>query len=92
MGKSPSYMQVRTLMLLGLLFVATSGGIGQAAQSASSDFKVTLLGTSTPNPLPDRFGPTTLVEAGNEKLLFDCGRGTTIRLWQLKIPRRRYRK
>jgi ribonuclease Z len=47
---------------------------------------VTLLGTSTPNPLPDRFGPSTLVEAGSEKMLFDCGRGSTIRLWQLKIP------
>jgi ribonuclease Z len=47
---------------------------------------VTLLATSTPNPLPDRFGPSTLVEAGNEKLLFDCGRGATIGLWQLKIP------
>jgi ribonuclease Z len=26
------------------------------------------------------------VEAGNEKLIFDCGRGATIRLWQLRIP------
>ena len=58
----------------------------QTAQPSGSDFRVTLLGTSTPNPLPDRFGPSTLVEAGSEKLLFDCGRGSTIRLWQLKVP------
>jgi ribonuclease Z len=45
-----------------------------------------LLGTSTPNPVPDRFGPSTLVEAGSEKLVFDCGRSCTTRLWQLKIP------
>ena len=50
------------------------------------DFKVTLLGTSTPAPRPDRFGPSTLVEAGPERLVFDCGRSCTTRLWQLKIP------
>ena len=33
-----------------------------------------------------RFGPSILVEAGKEKLLFDCGRGATQRLYQLKIP------
>ena len=54
--------------------------------SPQPDIKVTLLGTSTPNPLPDRFGPSTLVEAGGERLLFDCGRGATIRLWQVGVP------
>jgi ribonuclease Z len=53
---------------------------------AQSDFKVTLLGTGTPGPSIDRFGPSTLVEAGNQKLLFDAGRGATIRLRQLNIP------
>jgi ribonuclease Z len=85
MGKILSYVPLGILSVLGLLFVATFA-IAQAAQPVASDFKVTLLGTSTPNPLPDRFGPSTLVEAGNERLLFDCGRGATIRLWQLKIP------
>jgi hypothetical protein len=47
---------------------------------AQSDFKVTLLGTGTPGPSIDRFGPSTLVEAVNQKLLFDAGRGATIRL------------
>jgi ribonuclease Z len=50
------------------------------------DFKVTLLGTGTPIPSKDRFGPCTLVEAGNQKLLIDAGRGATIRLAQLDIP------
>src|SRR2546423_15558752 len=72
---------------MGLVLASTPRAIGQAAHSADvSDFKVTLLGTSTPNPLPDRFGPSTLVEAGSERLVFDCGRGCTIRLWQLKVP------
>ena len=49
----------------------------------SSDFKVTLLGTGSPVPSLERFGPATLVEAGELKLLFDCGRGTMQRLFQI---------
>src|SRR5882762_2413911 len=52
----------------------------------SSDFRVTLLGTGTPIPNPDRFGPCTLVEAGRAKFLIDAGRGAVIRLAQLNIP------
>ena len=46
----------------------------------ASDFRVTLLGTGVPIPSPDRFGPCTLVEAGDQKFLIDAGRGATIRL------------
>jgi ribonuclease Z len=49
-------------------------------------FRVTLLGTGVPIPSPERFGPCTLVEAGDQKFLIDAGRGATIRLYQLKIP------
>ena len=52
----------------------------------NSDFRVTLLGTGVPIPSADRFGPSTLVEAGDQKLLIDAGRGATIRLFQLDIP------
>lgn len=53
----------------------------------SSDlFRVTLLGTGAPPPVLDRFGPSTLVEVGGEKLLFDAGRGALQRLHQLGIP------
>jgi len=52
----------------------------------SSDFRVTLLGTGVPIPSPERFGPSTLVEAGDQKFLIDAGRGATIRLYQLKVP------
>jgi len=48
--------------------------------------RVTLLGTGVPIPSPDRFGPCTLVEAGDQKFLIDAGRGAAIRLYQLKIP------
>jgi ribonuclease Z len=54
--------------------------------STPSDFRVTLIGTGTPVPRPDRFGPCTLVEAGGQTLLIDAGRGATMRLYQLGIP------
>jgi ribonuclease Z len=48
--------------------------------------KVTLLGTGNPRPSVERFGPSILVEAGKETLLFDRGRGATIRLSQAGVP------
>ena len=48
--------------------------------------KVTLLGTGSPIPIIERFGPSTLVEAGSEKLLIDCGRAASLRLWQHRVP------
>ena len=67
--------------LLALLLGATVS----TQTKADSDFKVTLLGTGTPIPDPDRFGPSTLVEAGNKKLLFDAGRGVPIRMRQIGL-------
>jgi ribonuclease Z len=54
--------------------------------NAPADFRVTLLGTGVPTPRPDRFGPSTLVEAGDQTLLVDAGRGAAIRLYQLGVP------
>jgi ribonuclease Z len=51
-----------------------------------STFRVTLLGTGTPIPRPDRFGPSTLIEAGEHTVLIDAGRGATMRLFELGIP------
>ena len=53
--------------------------IALAAPASSQNLKVTLLGTGAPRPVMERFGPSILVEAGKEKLLFDCGRGATMR-------------
>jgi ribonuclease Z len=49
-------------------------------------FRITLLGTGAPPPRMDRFGPSTLVEVGAEKFIFDAGRGAMQRLHQLGIP------
>jgi ribonuclease Z len=71
--------------LLGVL-AAVMTLVSGAASAADHDLRVTLLGTSAPPPLPDRFGPSTLVQAGGQNLVFDAGRGVTIRLGQLKVP------
>ena len=49
--------------------------------------RITLLGTGGGPPVNlTQFGPATLVEAGGKRLLFDCGRGATLRLVQVGIP------
>ena len=70
-----------------LLVVILLTGTSAFAQSAfMPKLKVTLLGTGNPRPVMERLGPSILVEAGDQKLLFDCGRGCTQRLYQLKAP------
>ena len=49
-------------------------------------FRVTLLGTGTPEPNIARFSASTLVEVGGKRFVFDFGRGVTMRMWQLKVP------
>ena len=49
---------------------------------ASGEFRVTLLGTGSPAPAMNRFGPGVLIQVGGKNLLIDSGRGTTQRLWQ----------
>ena len=52
---------------------------------SAQEIKVTLLGTGTPVPAMNRFGPSTLVEAGGQTFLFDAGRGAMQRLAQLRV-------
>ena len=73
----------RAAVIAGIALLAATP-VNTQAQA----FKVTLLGTGSPRPLVQRFGPSLLVEAGSEKLLVDCGRGAPQRLWQLNIPLR----
>ena len=42
--------------------------------------KITLLGTGSPMPDPNRAGPSTLVQAGNQNIVVDCGRGCVMRI------------
>jgi ribonuclease Z len=59
-------------------------------EASHDTFRITLLGSGAPPPRLDRFGPSTLVEAGKEKFIFDAGRGAMQRLHQLGIPFLRY--
>ncbi|MEL0198267.1 MAG: MBL fold metallo-hydrolase, partial [Rhodobiaceae bacterium] len=52
---------------------------------ADDVLRVTLLGTGIPNAQINAFGTSTLIEAGEERILIDCGRGTVIRLSQLGL-------
>lgn len=71
-----SYITRLSVLLVGLFALS---------QSNASELKVTLLGTGTPRPDIERFGPSTLIEYKGHKYLFDVGRGATIRLHQLGI-------
>lgn len=53
---------------------------------AHDTFRITLLGTGAPPPSLERFGPSTLLEVGGHKFIFDAGRGAMQRLHQLGIP------
>lgn len=70
----------RSVMVVGLLAAVIA-----TVSAQEKRIKVTLLGTGCPPPVMNRFGPSTLVEAGDQKLLFDAGRGALQRLTQLKV-------
>jgi len=55
--------------------------------TAPDNLKVVLLGTGVGPPVNlEQFGSSTLIEAGTVRLLFDCGRGATLRLAQVGVP------
>lgn len=73
---------MRSVLKSVLLLLATLGPVS-AASADTASMVVTLLGTGTPDPRPDRFGNSTLVQAGGKNLVFDAGRGASIRLEQI---------
>jgi ribonuclease Z len=56
-----------------------------AAQSTDKHIRVTLVGTGGPEINPTRFGYSTLIEAGGQRLLFDAGRGVVQRLYESRV-------
>jgi len=61
--------------------------------SDASLLKVVVVGSGAgPTVNVQRFGPSILVDVGDQLLLFDCGRGTTIRLTQMGVPLGRVNK
>jgi ribonuclease Z len=74
---------LKTLCATAVL--ATALAVQWTPGAAAAELKVTLLGTGTPVPTAKRFSQSILVEAGAERLVFDLGRGVTIRLAQRDI-------
>jgi ribonuclease Z len=70
----------RAILGAAIVVVALAPGAGQG-----QSIKVTLLGTGCPPAVMNRFGPSTLVEAGGQKFVFDAGRGALQRLTQLGV-------
>ncbi|MEZ5285198.1 MAG: MBL fold metallo-hydrolase [Vicinamibacterales bacterium] len=70
------------VLRLSLLIALVAAIPGLAAQP-SGTLTITLLGTGNPRPNLDRFGPSILVEAGDVRLLFDAGRGSAQRLFEI---------
>jgi ribonuclease Z len=57
------------------------------AQASADNLKIVLLGTGVGPPVNlQQFGASTLIEAGSVRMLFDCGRGATLRLAQIGVP------
>ena len=73
-------------IVFGVALLCSLLAFESASAQNDDTFRVTLLGTASPTPRPTRFGPSTLIEAGDQKLLIDAGRGVPIRLRQLNIP------
>src|SRR6187431_2154277 len=71
--------------ILSMPRAALSNDVGKIS-SPADNFKVILLGSGA-GPRVDlkQYGPSILVEAGDMRMLFDCGRGSTFRMAQLGI-------
>lgn len=77
------------LMVLGACVASTPSStqsietVNNDTDTTEADIVVTVLGSGTPAPSATQFGPTVLVQAGGQNMLFDCGRGCTSRLAQV---------
>ncbi|MCZ0953828.1 MAG: MBL fold metallo-hydrolase [Rhodospirillaceae bacterium] len=69
---------IRPVASMALWLVLIAPGHGE-------EIRVTLLGTGDPRPVMENFGPSILVEAADQTLIFDAGRGALQRLTQLGI-------
>jgi len=73
---------------IGRLLCAAALLLYSASGAAFDGLRITLLSTGNSSGVSEGFGPSILVEAGEEVLLFDCGRGSMQRLQQAGVPLR----
>jgi len=62
------------------ILICTLLGLAHGPAAAFDGIRVTLLGTGTADSPAPQGGPGTLIETGDEVLLFDCGQGTLERI------------
>jgi ribonuclease Z len=74
-------------MIKALFFAASIVFPALSLAQSSDSIKVVLLGSGAGPPVNlQQYGASTLIEAGGERFLFDCGRGATFRLVQAGVP------
>lgn len=71
---------VTTIVALVICLLAPAAASAQ--KNGAPEIIVTLLGTGSPTIMETRAGPSTLVQAGSQTLIFDAGRGALQRLMQ----------
>ena len=71
--------------LVAILCVASVVSVAAESRGQGQDITVTLLGTGNSPSSPDRFAISTLVQAGDQTLIFDAGRGVLQRLVQAGV-------
>lgn len=69
-------------LILAVVLASTLIGTTPIQAQSNSDLSVLMIGVGNPSPRMDRFGPGTLIKAGETMLMFDAGRGGVQRLAQ----------
>jgi ribonuclease Z len=86
MGEEMKITSILAVILALIAFNCTVESQERVASATDANLKVILLGTAGgPTINAERLGISTLVLAGPEKLLFDCGRGLTTSMARLSI-------
>jgi len=80
-----TFVRLQICALAALAAVVARGAAASAQSPAPRPFRVTLVGTGSPVLSAARSGPSILVEAGGQTLLFDAGRGAAQHLDQLGV-------
>ena len=85
--KRRDFLKHGVVFTVGLWLFACASSPDGRLDVEPQTLTVTILGSGGgPAVNLHRFGPSILVEAGDERLLFDCGRGAMLRLKELGIP------
>lgn len=84
---TPFFRHWFTWLIAAFALVAAPVAVVRAQSASADNLKIVLLGTGVGPPVNlEQFGASTLIEAGSVRLLFDCGRGATLRLAQSGVP------